>query len=566
MNSVAANPNKYFLIRLMRALGFRLVFPIGTLPIPYHPLLAFILPMLPLVWVLATMPDVTGITIRDPQWPMFLITGALLGVPLSIPVVAWALMVFRGPLVQALFFLFGMIMVVIDWYYGRASTFWLVLPTSYVLLWVGQLVLGQARRRALVGERNSFIPMTAVDRVVVLDPFERQTAIGLIQTGRARIVYATYGGSLARGSYFERISDAEVNSIKGAANGKPPRFWLIHEDKDVIILERPGDAPTGEVLHISREGKQSWAGVPSPDLVIWTIRTSTEMRRLPAGKFAHAGPLPLATLFHWTALVGQSQWVVGFLPRNKALGDGRSGGAGDLLEPAEFSAPRGVRQHITDALDEATRAVREKAEQERAKARAWRRKANTNPPVRLVLSADGTRTQARSPERTDRKAFWHAVITEPARWVEHSVIFNEMVDEAQQASREDLCRTLDWFEAAIQQDQRKAAAAAAQYLAEMPQQMLASEYQRLESIFNSRTVGMVWQITPDLDPKPLPPRIPRWQDEAGFGMIRQVPDLYIKLAELGPHMGAIVAGIAKEAIEYGIALPPALAEMASREK
>jgi hypothetical protein len=74
---------------------------------------------------------------------------------------------------------------------------------------------------------------------------------------------------------------------------------------------------------------------------------------------------------------------------------------------------------------------------------------------------------------------------------------------------------------------------------------------------------MVWQVTPDLDKRPLPSGpIPVFGKEAGFGLIRAVPELYLKLALFGPEMEKIVAQLAAEAIRYGVSLPPELVEMA----
>ena len=74
---------------------------------------------------------------------------------------------------------------------------------------------------------------------------------------------------------------------------------------------------------------------------------------------------------------------------------------------------------------------------------------------------------------------------------------------------------------------------------------------------------MVWQVTPDLDVKPLPSGpIPKFGQEAGFGLIRAVPELYLKLAMLSPEMESIVALLAAEAIRYGVSLPPELVALA----
>lgn len=159
--------------------------------------------------------------------------------------------------------------------------------------------------------------------------------------------------------------------------------------------------------------------------------------------------------------------------------------------------------------------------------------------------------------------FWATVAADPRRWNTSLRGYDWLLEHAAEGTREDLRRTLGWLEGAIGLRDRTAAVAACRYLAAMPPMLLASDYGRLLAIFNSRKVGMVWQVTPDLDKRPLPSGpIPKFGNEAGFGLIRAVPELYLKLAMFGIEMEAIVAGLAAEAIRYGVSLPPELVAMA----
>jgi len=162
--------------------------------------------------------------------------------------------------------------------------------------------------------------------------------------------------------------------------------------------------------------------------------------------------------------------------------------------------------------------------------------------------------------------FWSAVEADPRRWNSALKGYDWLLEHAAEADREDLRRALGWLEGALGLRYRTAAVAACRYLAAMPPMLLASDYGRLLAIFNSRKVGMVWQVTPDLDKRPLPSGpIPRFGNEAGFGLIRAVPELYLKLALFGIEMEAVVAGLAAEAIRYGVSLPPELVELAKGE-
>ena len=95
----AAKPRGPLLVaRFLRLLGFRLVFPIGTMPIPYHPLVFPLALLAILGWfgwsIWASLEETrTGHFWWQP-FPFF----ALLGVLMSVPIVAWAAMVFRAPL------------------------------------------------------------------------------------------------------------------------------------------------------------------------------------------------------------------------------------------------------------------------------------------------------------------------------------------------------------------------------------------------------------------------------------------------------------------------------------
>ena len=159
--------------------------------------------------------------------------------------------------------------------------------------------------------------------------------------------------------------------------------------------------------------------------------------------------------------------------------------------------------------------------------------------------------------------FWAAVARDPRSWNGNLKGYDWLLDHAAEADREDVRRTLGWLEGAIAMRDRDAAVAACRYLAAMPAMLLAADYGRLTAIFNSRKVGMVWQLTPDLDKRPLPSGpIPKFGQEAGFGLIRAVPELYLKLAMFGTEMETIVAILAAEAIRYGVSLPPELVAMA----
>lgn len=160
--------------------------------------------------------------------------------------------------------------------------------------------------------------------------------------------------------------------------------------------------------------------------------------------------------------------------------------------------------------------------------------------------------------------FWAKVERDPRVWNEAMPGYDWLLAHADEADREDVRRTLGWLEGAIAMRDRTAAVAACRYLAAMPPLLLAADYGRLMAIFNSRKVGMVWQLIPDLDKRPLPRGpIPVFGKEAGFGLIRAVPELYAKLALFGPELESIVIQLVEEAISYNVSLPPDLVKLAN---
>lgn len=184
----------------------------------------------------------------------------------------------------------------------------------------------------------------------------------------------------------------------------------------------------------------------------------------------------------------------------------------------------------------------------------------------LIVTPDGVFTHRDGEFETLADAvdiFWSEIALEPAAWTRRDKGYRWLIENAREADREDLRRTLNWVELALQRRDHDALAAAARYLVAMPDQLLAGDYERLVTIFNSRKVGMVWQITADLDLKPLPAAIPKFGSEAGFGLIRSVPELYLKLSMYGIEMEEVVRVLAAEAVQYGVSLPPELASMAA---
>ena len=82
--------------RIGEALGFRWIMPIGTIPLPFHPWLAKLLPFaIPALVlhriVIASQGEAGGVS-----WRGLFVAAALLTIPLAIPIVQWLAMAFRA--------------------------------------------------------------------------------------------------------------------------------------------------------------------------------------------------------------------------------------------------------------------------------------------------------------------------------------------------------------------------------------------------------------------------------------------------------------------------------------
>jgi hypothetical protein len=88
----------------------------------------------------------------------------------------------------------------------------------------------------------------------------------------------------------------------------------------------------------------------------------------------------------------------------------------------------------------------------------------------------------------------------------------------------------------------------AQALTRLPLEEYRSLTPRILTIVGSRILSLQWDITPDLDVRPLPRNLPRFGDQAGFGLLVQAPKLYERLGELDdPRVPRFVEALAAEA-------------------
>lgn len=544
--------------RLFRALGFRWIFPIGTLAVPFHPLFLIILLATPLVWLAVTLVNVFSGPGGGGQWVWMILAGLLLAIPLSIPILNWAFRAFGALLAQSLFFLAAMLALAGDVVAGRAAAAWAVLPAGYALIYLWQRGSGLLRIRRYRRLLKDFVPVSAEGRTLLLPADKTWVAVAALREGLATRAYLAAPSSTGA-QLIELIEQADVDALHSLGHKSLPRGWRIEPAGDRHIVIRPGAQPEGPTLTVGMEriGQQRWG-----QLTRWLIGDGEDRQEVVTGAARVVGPVPLIVLFYAVSITGgRSEWVAGFAPREVRLTVKEAEDPANVLTPLAAVEPRSEGQRVA-LVAEARAAFRADEERDRTnaaeraeKVRQWQEAGR---PTRIV-TAHGV---AEVTGGADPVRFWREVSADPTRWKAHRATYLLLCAKAGECDREDLRRTLNWLEAAIQVRARDAIVAAAKLLAAMEQPLLASDYARLENLLNSRILGMVWRITPDFDVKPLPPKVPRFGDEAGYGLIRSVPDLYLKLADLGPVMEDMIIRLVEEALQYGISLPPELAAMA----
>ena len=511
--------------KLFRALGFRWVFPIGTMPIPFHPLLALLALLLAPIWLVVSLTLSATEAASQTAWLQMLVVGAILGVPMSIPIVSWMAMAFRVPLIQSLMFAAGMILLSTEVARGGAEPALAALPAAYLGGWLYQWLGGRLRLRQLRREGEVFEPVRAGQRTVC--PFENSHAdcAKLLADGYAVRCRPLQGHGK---KLMHRLADADARALLALGPGMPLPGWSLDEKEGFWLLQRPAKPAAGEIL-IARQPYHDPLKLLAGELRRLRVDDGSGWRERVTGVPEAVGPVPLATLFHWTAIFGgKSKWVAGFMRRRApALG---GNGVEQNSWPELLLAPAAEPVFERDQIEEIMAAARE------------------------GLAAD-----AAAIER-----FWPSIANEtgwPTGDARFSV-FRDLQRRPALLGRDELTKTLDWLERARDARSKQGVSAAASLLQAFDEHVLAQDSQRLVGIFNSRVLGMAWKLTPDLDTAPLPNPTPRFGNQGGYGLITTHPELYEKLARLGPTLKSLVEATAVEALKYDWKLTKPLRDLA----
>ncbi|HEX8240967.1 MAG TPA: hypothetical protein VF574_14625 [Allosphingosinicella sp.] len=507
------------LARSLRLLGFEIRFW-WTLPFPYHPLIAFLLPFVPVGlagWAAFRLVEGRPSPISGFG---FVAAALLLVIPLSIPILNVVAIAFRVHLLQGLCFLAGMAVLGAEVLNGSRPAAWGALPAAFFALFAIQRIGGPRLLSRLQADNAAFVPVQAGERLVRY----RSSAPAAARARQAQQLFEKFGLAWlafkparrrSRWQILFRPSDSAAGVLRTLLE---PGEWRA--GKGGLSLDDV-DLPTvADSVTISVREKGSW--LLTGPLRTVTVQSGSRRRRLSAGRPAPVGNWPLLVLAYDFAIFSgaarKPSWYAGFVPgRPVALGDRP---AGELVE-ASLVASNPSAEISAEALtglldlilpDLVLRRAREAEQKE------WQiEKASAD--LEPWLSGEA---------KSAFLAHWRLLLDRPATL---------------SGRGRELCARLAESKAARD---RRSAEIAASLLAALPLEEFVELEDELIPLLGSRILALEWQLTPGLDVSKLPKDCPRWGPIAGFGLMSRVPELWARLGELGPRGEKIAAVFIEE--------------------
>ncbi|GEM_PF-3270130 len=519
--------------RLLRKAGFRWIFPIGTMPLPWHPLIGVLFSFAPPLWIgwlaLSSLID-PG---RGLVWWHPLVAGLLLGLAMSVPVVSWALMAFRAPLAQAMLFGGSMILLMLDVAMGRAAPGWGLLPLAFALLYLVQRIGGMRAMARLEQTAENWSPVDPGDATIVLRGEISAEAIGrrLIERADiARIVLLpdrlSQHSSEPPGMMLHHLSEAGRDRLLRACEGTPPPGWYLPgPGNPPVLLRRIDDLPDAQIasdaLEIIFVRYRSRLRLVSGRLYRIGICGDQGERSVIWGRAQIVGPIPLFTCFHWTAILGgRSEWHVGFLRQTPVLLGMEIGPAAMVLP--EIFLPRpdntGAGSKVARSDD----------------ALIFDGPAPT-PAARMAAAALA--------ERERVAAFWDQIAKEPTEPVDDGMIAR-LLQAPGLFRTGDGMRLIGWLKSARAARHRDHVIRAARLIERLPDAEFTACAAALHDVVNSRILAGEWRIAADMDLTQVPKNCPRFGNRGGFGLAIHTPRLYARFAGLGAQERALVDALA----------------------
>ncbi len=309
--------------RVGRALGFRWVFPVGTMPIPYHPLIGLALLIgIPAAMLLEIAGTVAGFGGGDGgRWMIPFFAGLALGIPLSIPIVNWLMMVFAGPLLQGMLFGGSMIMLSAEIASGDSNPQLAVLPAAFVGLYLAQLIGGPIMVRRIQATNAAFMPVDPGVRPVVIEGDSIAGSYGRwlfdhINLGLVHVLANDRPRNPVSARRFARPNAADFKLVEAAIDRARPDGWSMNREKGEITA--PGAEPPADAIRVRIASHRVPLWLVTGHRTLIEIEVDGRIRRLIGGEAKVISAVPLFTAFYWVALVGKSEWVLGFSRKKSA--------------------------------------------------------------------------------------------------------------------------------------------------------------------------------------------------------------------------------------------------------
>jgi hypothetical protein len=492
--------------RLGHALGFRWIFW-WTLPIPYHPLVPVLLLLTPAALVVRTVQRLFEGTPAPVSWPAFLITGLVLAIPLSFPIFNMMFFALRVQLAQGACFLAAMVLLAAEVIVGRTASPLAILPILYFGAHAWQFAQSRRATARIRRQAKDYRPLALGGRAVELQGEQIWSeATELLKSGVTNIVCCndserTGSVSLAGNSAVVISAEDGRKFQEMMPKSMRPDGWNM---VGPTVIQTPGYETEPEV-------KIAWDSLPTsqrkPTGKRVTICDGDDCQEVISAEYSTVMPVPLFMLFYMLAWSGngRSFWICGFwrgrtqpigLPRPSRYSSFTPNlfapeppvqpvDAGPLFQRLEVAQRRMLEEALTQLIDYLAGRIRYPVQVHRLMAR---------PHTLAGLGADLCDSVLRAKERGDEAG----------------------------------------------------ARLGAELLALIHPEEFRSLKERLIPILGSRILALRWELTPDLDPAPLPIGCPRFGKYGGYGLMEKVPQLWERLDELGTPGARITAALIRE--------------------
>lgn len=493
--------------RLARALGFRWVFPVGTMAVPWHPA---VLPLTLVVLSAWTVSRIAGLAVGAADGAGGTVLGmaigfTVVGLSMSVPILAWVVLAFGGRLVQALLALAAMLVLGVSVATGEDPLWLAVLPGAYVVTWATQAVGGRLLLARLRAAAERFEPVDVRGRTVVLPAdVDAATAHDLLLRCGSGVVWMHDRGGSDRGRGRVLVTTAQAAQLRSAARDALPGDVTLEDADGRTLLSWSGPLPSAGAVVVQRSRRPDLGGLLGDGL--W--RTTVDGRTVVSGRAALVLPLPMLNAFHWVSLMSRDEWVVGF-GRGRARTVGAQDGTVRHLVADGRPDGSGIEREVSSALDQ-----------------VWRQVADRD------VAVDRLRAAALA-GRVDLSAHRQAV--------------DELRRGGAALLGPDAAVVLAaWLERAREGRRADEPAVVARLVDTLPDDDLVRHGRRLFDVLNSRKLALRWDLEPGLDVTSLPRDLYRFGSRAGFGLALDLPGLYARLGDLVPPFRTLVTELGRE--------------------